>query len=68
MSSEASSGPTSDLTITEHELEECKRANATGKTSGRVCSWPMAAPKQLGQVGSVVRGERLRSVNAGLAR
>jgi non-heme chloroperoxidase len=31
MSSEASSGPTSDLTITEHELEECKRANATGK-------------------------------------
>jgi non-heme chloroperoxidase len=31
MSSEASSGPTSDLTITEKELEECKRANATGK-------------------------------------
>jgi non-heme chloroperoxidase len=31
MSSEASSGPTSDLTITEQELEECKRANATGK-------------------------------------
>jgi non-heme chloroperoxidase len=30
MTSEESSGP-SDLTITEHELEECKRANATGR-------------------------------------
>jgi non-heme chloroperoxidase len=31
MSSEESSGPSSDQTITEHELEECKRANATGR-------------------------------------
>src|SRR4029453_5770039 len=31
MTSEESSGPSSDQTITEHELEECKRANATGR-------------------------------------
>jgi non-heme chloroperoxidase len=31
MTSEQSSGPSSDQTITEHELEECKRANATGR-------------------------------------
>ena len=31
MSSEESSGPSSDQTITEHELEECKKANATGR-------------------------------------
>jgi non-heme chloroperoxidase len=30
MGSEESSRPSSDQTITEHELEECKRANATG--------------------------------------
>src|SRR4030095_9868581 len=32
MTSQESSGPSSDQTITEHELEECKRANATGRT------------------------------------
>jgi hypothetical protein len=31
MTSEEFSGPSSDLTITEHELEECKRANETGR-------------------------------------
>src|SRR5512133_2676971 len=31
MTSEESSGPSSDQTITEHELEQCKRANATGR-------------------------------------
>ena len=31
MTSEESSGPSSDQTITEHELEECERANATGR-------------------------------------
>jgi non-heme chloroperoxidase len=31
MTSEESSEPSSHLTITEHELEECKRANATGR-------------------------------------
>jgi non-heme chloroperoxidase len=31
MSGEESSRPSSDQTITEHELEECKRANATGR-------------------------------------
>src|SRR5215207_3727460 len=31
MTSEESSGPSSQLTITENELEECKRANATGR-------------------------------------
>ena len=31
MSSEESSGSSSDQTITEHELEECKKANATGR-------------------------------------
>ena len=31
MSSEESSGPSSDQTITEHELAECKRVNATGR-------------------------------------
>jgi pimeloyl-ACP methyl ester carboxylesterase len=31
MSTEESSEPSSDQTITEHELEQCKRANATGR-------------------------------------
>ena len=31
MTSEESSTPSSDLTITEHELTECERVNATGR-------------------------------------
>ena len=31
MTSEESSGPSSDLTITEQELTECERVNATGR-------------------------------------
>jgi hypothetical protein len=43
MTSEESSGPSSDQTITEHELEECKRANATG--------WPPRRASRPGKTG-----------------
>ena len=42
-SREEEEGQPSSSSITEHELEECQRANATGRPAGGVRSWPVAA-------------------------
>jgi hypothetical protein len=48
MTDAGSSAPPSAKTITEHELEQCERANQTGRTPGGVRPRPVAAAQQLG--------------------
>lgn len=55
------------MTITEHELQQCEKANVTGRPPVVFVHGFVVAAQQLGSVGGVVRGERLRHVDAGMA-
>ena len=59
MTSPESSTSTNAKTITEHELEQCQRANADRPPAGGVHPRPVAAAQQLGPLGDGLRGGRL---------
>jgi len=58
----------SATSITDHELEQVERANATTATPVVFIHGPVAAAEQLGQLGGLLQPGRLRAADAGLAR
>jgi non-heme chloroperoxidase len=58
-----SAGPntSSDMTTTQHELQQCERANDTGRQPV-VFPRAVAAAQQLGSLGDAVQGRRLHTV------
>lgn len=54
MTDAESSTPQDDKTITEHELEQCQRANQTGRQPVVFVHRPVAAAEQLGSLGEAV--------------
>ena len=65
MTSEEWSGPSSDQTITKHELEECKTGERNRPAAGGVCSWSVVAAEQLGPVGEPVEENGYAALSPG---